>query len=98
LREQEVGEDLLPGVGVRVGVQLHQRLRLVVRQPDGLDGLQLDEGDGQVGDPVARQAQHRQPGDMAHLTRDPAVHNMDSITIKTAKQICQVPQYFHQKM
>jgi hypothetical protein len=79
LRKQEVGEDLLPGVGVRVGVQLHQRLRLVVRQPDGLDGLQLDEGDGQVGDPVAGQAQHRQPGDVAHFPRDPSVetvHNM----------------------
>ena len=43
LGEEEVGEDLLPGVGIRVGVQLDQRLRLVVRQPDGLQEGYTDE-------------------------------------------------------
>ena len=33
LREHEVGEDLLARLGVRVLVQLDQRLVLVLRQP-----------------------------------------------------------------
>ena len=37
LREEKVGEHFLPRDGIRVGVKLHQRLRLVLRQPDGRD-------------------------------------------------------------
>ena len=48
LRQQEVCEDLHAGVGVHVGVELHEGLGLVVGEPDGGDGLELDAGDGQV--------------------------------------------------
>ena len=48
LWQQEVCEDLHAGVWVHVGVELHEGLGLVVREPDGGDGLELDAGDGQV--------------------------------------------------
>ena len=48
LRQQEVGEDLHASVWVHVGVELHEGLGLVVGEPDGGDGLELDAGDGQV--------------------------------------------------
>ena len=46
--QQEVGEDLHAGVWVHVGVELHEGLGLVVGEPDGGDGLELDAGDGEV--------------------------------------------------
>ena len=33
---------------VHVGVKLHEGLGLVVGEPDGGDGLELDAGDGEV--------------------------------------------------
>ena len=48
LRQQEVCEDLHAGVWVHVCVELHEGLGLVVGEPDGGDGLELDAGDGEV--------------------------------------------------
>ena len=48
LGQQEVCEDLHASVWVHVGVKLDEGLGLVVGEPDGGDGLELDAGDGQV--------------------------------------------------
>ena len=73
LRQQEVGQNLQAGLRVDVGVELDQGLGLVVGQPDGGDALQLDEGDGEVGDVVTRQRQHCQLGHVANLVWQPEV-------------------------
>ena len=65
--QEEVGEHLLPAVRVNVGVQLYKRLSLVLRQPDGVDLLQLDKGQRQVGDTVASKIQHGQLCDVTQL-------------------------------
>lgn len=47
LGQQDAGEHLLPGDGVLVRLKREQRLRLVLRQPQGLQ-LQGGQGHGQV--------------------------------------------------
>ena len=52
---------------VKVSVELDQRLGLVVGQPDGGDALELDEGDGEVGDVVTGEGEDGQLGHVAHF-------------------------------
>ena len=47
LRQQEVGQHLEPSHRVQVSVELHQRLGLVIGQPDGGDALKQKYGHGQ---------------------------------------------------
>ena len=61
---------------VHVGVKLHEGLGLVVGEPDGGDGLELDAGDGEVRHAVTRQVQHRQLRQVANLVRQPAATDM----------------------
>ena len=56
---------------VHVCVELDQGLGLVVGQPDGGDALELDEGDGQVGDVVTSQVEDSQLRQVTHFIRQP---------------------------
>ena len=67
LRQQEVGQNLHPCHRVNISVELDQGFGLVVGQPDGGDALQLDEGDGEVGDVVTGQGEHGQLRHVADL-------------------------------
>ena len=58
---------------VNVRVELDQRLGLILREPDGADALELDEGERQVRDPVPGQVQHRDLRDVPNLTGDTAM-------------------------
>ena len=69
LWKQKIGENLHPSVGVHVGVELDQRLGLVVGQPDGGDALELDKTDWEMRDEVASQVENSKQGKMTNLIR-----------------------------